>query len=231
MLGNISTSTMGYVWLALVAVVYLSIRIDAYSARQRSANELVVKHTNTDSLCGNLTFVTRAEWKAKPPKRRTVMLIPVAYTIIHHTDTAQCHSFEECSQDMRIFQKWHMEDRGWDDIGYNFVVGGDQRVYIGRDWDTVGTHAGSWYYNHHSQGIAIIGNYTSLLPSPGVLKVFHQLTECGVQLGYLTDRYVLRGHRDVRQLGPTSCPGDTLYAEIRRWPHYLEPKANKSTKY
>ena len=30
---------------------------------------------------------------------------------------------------------------GWDDIGYNFLVGEDGNVYEGRGWDTVGAHA------------------------------------------------------------------------------------------
>ncbi|XP_022096235.1 peptidoglycan-recognition protein LF-like [Acanthaster planci] len=216
---------MGLISLAVVGVLV------CHAAFGKMSDDEAMKNAAADSPCGNLTFVTRAQWKAKPPKSRVEMTVPVDYTVLHHTDTPQCHSLKECSEDMRKFQKLHMQVRGWDDIGYNLVIGGDERVYMGRGWDTVGAHSGSVYFNHHSQGIAIIGNYTSVLPSPGVLKVFHQLTECGVQLGYLTDRYVLRGHRDVRQLGPTSCPGDTLYAEIRRWPHYLEPKEDNFNKH
>lgn len=37
-------------------------------------------------------------------------------------------------------QTYHMESRNWDDIGYNFMVGGDGDVYEGRGWDKQGAH-------------------------------------------------------------------------------------------
>ncbi|XP_033627789.1 peptidoglycan-recognition protein LF-like [Asterias rubens] len=175
-----------------------------------------------EPACSNLTFVTRAEWGAIPPKKRQDMVLPVGYSVVHHTASKQCSTQEECSKLMRSFQHFHMVTRGWDDIAYNFLIGGDEKVYIGRGWDTVGAHAGSTYYNSHSIGTSIIGNYNDILPTPGVLQVLKDLNECGAKSGYMTSRYVLRGHRDVRQLGPTDCPGETLYKEIRTWPHYLE---------
>lgn len=33
-----------------------------------------------------------------------------------------------------------MESKNWDDIGYNFLVGGDGEVYEGRGWDKQGAH-------------------------------------------------------------------------------------------
>lgn len=44
---------------------------------------------------------------------------------------------------------------GWDDIGYNFIVGEDGNVYEGRGWDIVGAHAGVNTYNQQSLGIII----------------------------------------------------------------------------
>lgn len=50
-----------------------------------------------------------------------------------------------------------MDRRHWDDIGYNFVIGEDGAVYVGRGWDQVGTH--SVNYNDKSIAIALIGNF------------------------------------------------------------------------
>ena len=33
-----------------------------------------------------------------------------------------------------------MESKNWDDIGYNFLIGGDGGVYEGRGWDKQGAH-------------------------------------------------------------------------------------------
>lgn len=52
-----------------------------------------------------------------------------------------------------------MDQKGWSDIGYNFLVGEDGNVYEGRGWDKQGAH--SKPFNSKSIGICIIGNYTS----------------------------------------------------------------------
>lgn len=35
--------------------------------------------------------------------------------------------------------------------------------------------------------------------------------------GKITESYKLLGHRQVRD---TLCPGDTLFTEITKWPHF-----------
>jgi N-acetylmuramoyl-L-alanine amidase len=52
-----------------------------------------------------------------------------------------------------------MDVNEWDDIGDNFVVGEDGRVYTGRGSLVEGAHAAGW--NTRSLGIAIIGDFTS----------------------------------------------------------------------
>jgi N-acetylmuramoyl-L-alanine amidase len=56
-------------------------------------------------------------------------------------------------------QNHHMDRNGWVDIGYNFVVGEDGRVYTGRGSGFVGAHAAGC--NSRSMGIAIIGDFRS----------------------------------------------------------------------
>jgi len=52
---------------------------------------------------------------------------------------------------------------GWDDIGYNFLVGGDGNVYEGRGWDNQGAHVKG--QNRASYGGAFIGDFTNELPT------------------------------------------------------------------
>jgi N-acetylmuramoyl-L-alanine amidase len=51
-----------------------------------------------------------------------------------------------------------MDNNGWNDIGYNFLVGEDGNVYEGQGWNYVGAHAPA--YNLRSIGICIIGDFT-----------------------------------------------------------------------
>lgn len=41
---------------------------------------------------------------------------------------------------VRQIQTFHIESRGWFDIGYNFLIGGDGAAYEGRGWKTEGAH-------------------------------------------------------------------------------------------
>ena len=62
--------------------------------------------------CDNVTLVTRKEWGARPPKKIVHMNTPVTVLFIHHTDMKSCHTLEECIEQMRIIQDFHMDERG-----------------------------------------------------------------------------------------------------------------------
>ena len=64
------------------------------------------------SRCDNITFVSRKEWGARPPKQVVHMNTPVTVLFIHHTDGASCHSLKECIPVMRAIQNFHMDKRG-----------------------------------------------------------------------------------------------------------------------
>ena len=67
---------------------------------------------------------------------------------------------------------------GWDDIGYNFLVGGNGKIYEGRGWDRVGAHVKNW--NSKSVGISFIGTFMTTKPTDAALKAAQDLIECGV---------------------------------------------------
>ena len=68
---------------------------------------------------------------------------------------------------------------GWDDIGYNFLVGGDGRVYVGRGWTRLGAHNRG--YNSQSIGIAFLGTFNTETPSERMASAAHSLIQSGVQ--------------------------------------------------
>nr|AXE15817.1 peptidoglycan recognition protein 2 [Archivesica packardana] len=175
--------------------------------------------------CSGITFVTRAQWGAREPKSTADINVPVPEFFVHHTDTHECFNISECCAMMRGIQDFHMDVRKWDDIGYNFLVGEDGNVYEGRGWTHVGAQVKG--YNSKSFGTSIIGNYMKILPNVKALSALKSLLECGVELGNISPKYRLYGHRDAGHT--TDCPGDVLYSEIRRWPHYShEPPQHAS---
>lgn len=59
-------------------------------------------------------------------------------------------------------RKWHVEERGWVDIGYHFIIRRDATIETGRDvdkdgdiYEEVGAHVAG--YNRNSIGICMVG--------------------------------------------------------------------------
>ncbi|GFO44101.1 peptidoglycan recognition protein [Plakobranchus ocellatus] len=162
-------------------------------------------------------IVSRTEWNARATKSVTYLKNqPVQYAFIHHSASpAECLTKDSCAAAVRGFQNYHMDTRGWHDIGYNFLIGGEGTVFEGRGWDRVGSHTKN--YNSVGLGFCFIGNFMTKGPTQVQLNSAKQLLECGVQLGKLEWDYTVRGHRDMKS---TQCPGDILYNIITGWPHY-----------
>lgn len=110
-----------------------------------------------------------------------------------------------------------MDSWNWDHVGYNFMVGGDGRVYEGRGWDYLGAHTKG--YNHWSIGISFLGTFTKEKPEDRQLKACELLIAEGVRLKKIDPNYKLFGHR---QLSATESPGETLYKIIQKWPHWSD---------
>lgn len=107
-----------------------------------------------------INIVPRDEWEAKPSKLVEKFDGPIPFVIIHHSYIpGACYESSECEKAMRAMQKFHQDDRGWNDIGYSYVIGGDGKIYEGRGFNVVGAHAPR--YNNKSVGICLIGDWSS----------------------------------------------------------------------
>ncbi|XP_056426794.1 N-acetylmuramoyl-L-alanine amidase isoform X2 [Hyla sarda] len=165
--------------------------------------------------------IPRCLWEAKPYKGTpTLLKPPLAHVYIHHTyePSRPCVSFQDCSADMRSMQRFHQVDRGWDDIGYSFVVGSDGYLYEGRGWHWVGAHTKG--HNFVGYGISFIGDFTSSVPESHILQLVRdRFLKCAVTSGYILPNYTIQGHRQVVK---TTCPGDALFQEITSWEHFTK---------
>ncbi|XP_010638415.1 N-acetylmuramoyl-L-alanine amidase [Fukomys damarensis] len=164
----------------------------------------------------------RCRWEAAAYRGLpTPLKLPLRFLYVHHTfvPAAPCTTFEHCAANMRSMQRFHQDTRGWDDIGFSFVVGSEGYVYEGRGWYWMGAHTRR--HNSLGFGVAIVGDYTKTLPSEAVLRTVRDvLPRCAVRAGLLRRDYQVLGHRQL--VHTTQCPGDALFRQLRTWPRFSE---------
>lgn len=56
---------------------------------------------------------------------------------------------------VKEIRRWHVEERGWRDIGYHYVIKRDGTIQQGRPDNVQGAHAAG--YNKDSLGICLVG--------------------------------------------------------------------------
>ncbi|XP_006112846.3 N-acetylmuramoyl-L-alanine amidase [Pelodiscus sinensis] len=181
---------------------------------QATASWAVQKFTEAYLECP--AIIPRCMWGARPYRGTPTQLkLPLSFVYIHHTSSPSqpCRTFPECAADMRAMQRFHQEDRRWDDIGYSFVVGSDGYMYQGRGWHWVGAHTRG--YNSKGYGVSFIGDYMDTLPEAFALSlVRNNFLQCAVKGSKIQANYTVHGHR---QMGHTACPGNRLFWEIQTW--------------
>ncbi|CAF5155093.1 unnamed protein product, partial [Rotaria magnacalcarata] len=93
----------------------------------------LTKRVQNEDQCPIL--INRTAWNAIEPKKYTKLLTPVPYVAIHHTTGPQCTALDDCISLIQSFQRYHLKEHKWGDIGYNFVVGNNGHVFEGRGWN------------------------------------------------------------------------------------------------
>ncbi|CAF4420816.1 unnamed protein product [Rotaria sp. Silwood2] len=85
-----------------------------------------------------------------------------------------------------------MISNDWNDIGYNFLVGGDGHIYEGRGWKYKGSHC--YGYNDKAIGIGVIGDYTVIPLSRPLITAIDSLINCGISSGRIEKNYTYLRH-------------------------------------
>jgi len=183
---------------------------------------------------------TRRAWGADESIRNGAQVFhPIKKIFIHHTVSANNDS--DPAATIRAIYAYHVQVRGWQDIGYNFLI--DQRgvIYEGRyarpysagerptGEDSSGRGVeGAHTYEHNpgSVGIAMLGTYDSQAPSDAAVNSLVNLVawEAGHHginpLG--SDTYANASSGAAEQFpnvaghrdaptAPSDCPGAKLY--------------------
>ncbi|MDQ3783799.1 MAG: N-acetylmuramoyl-L-alanine amidase [Actinomycetota bacterium] len=200
--------------------------------------------TNAAELTGSGTpnIITRAEWGADESIKKTTAGCDRSFwraqqLFVHHT--AGMNNDPHPKATMRAIYHYHTVTRGWCDIGYNFVIAPDGRLFEGRwarryaPWElhtgeTIGGKAVSGAhvadFNSGSVGVSLMGNLSTTTLGRAARQTLVRL------LAWEADRRNLhpRGMHTYRNpdtgltrrlhiiaghrdAGQTECPGNHLY--------------------
>ena len=111
-------------------------------------------------------------------------------------------------------KRWHVDERGWSDIGYHWIIELDGTLKKGRDESKSGAHAKGW--NHCSIGVCYVGGCDKNMKAKDTRTDDQKIT-LGCLLHDLRGRYPnakIIGHRDISQKDCPSFDAKTEYANI-----------------
>ncbi|MCC2312902.1 DUF4214 domain-containing protein [Cellulomonas xiejunii] len=182
--------------------------------------------------------ISRAEWGARPQQCALDLAAGgLVAAAVHHTAGSNSYaSAAQAMQQIRNDQAYHMDARGWCDLGYNFIVDKWGNIYEGRAGSltqpVIGVHAGG--FNTGTVGVSMLGEYGATAPSAATQEsvsriIGYRLGAYGKNpagtvpyrtLGGENSRFaagttvnlpVVFGHRDTAY---TACPGNAGYAAL-----------------
>lgn len=149
--------------------------------------------------------------------------------IIHCTATrADWWAEKRTSQKVAEIKRWHIQDRGWSDIGYHYLIDRDGTVANGRAIGRDGAHVQG--HNTGTIGISLFGGYGSA-ETDAFLANFTPAQELALrrlitELQSVYGKVPVSGHN---QYAAKACPGfnaplwfDGISPDIRRKPPALQ---------
>lgn len=145
--------------------------------------------------------------------------------IVHHTVNSNAYRPGDSVSMMRGIWAYHVQSLGYCDIAYNFIIDNYGVPYEGRlggiDQSVVGAHAiGA---NYGTTGVAMLGTFSSVLPSSGALGTLENVIRWKLKIHgdnpFDDPAADILGHRDTSR---TECPGDALWNYLPYTRYYVK---------
>lgn len=144
-------------------------------------------------------IVARSEWCDTPRRSQPGRIpLPAPDVWLHHGASGT-----SSIRTARAYARFHIGTRGWQDIGYSFIIAEGQ-VLEGRGAGRSGAHTSG--HNTTSHGIAIAGDYTNRDPDPADVDALRWLLRHGYESGWWPSPTITGGHRQAPGAS-TTCPG------------------------
>jgi len=168
--------------------------------------------------CPQPDYEGRLDWcpDGSCPEDATPQFTTATHLIVHHS--AGTNSSNDWAAVVRSIWDLHVFVRGWDDIGYNWLVDPNGVIYEGRGDGRLGAHFCGM--NSATMGVCVMGDFTNITPTDeavGALTELLSWKSCDIGADPLGSSIHsgsnevldhISGHRDGCS---TSCPGDAFY--------------------
>ena len=196
----------------------------------RKRTKTLGRTTNTtQSVQGNCTqpaYQGRLDWcPSGNCTKPTGSSITPTHIVVHHS--AGNTTSNDFAAVIRGYWNYHVNTRGWADIGYNWLIDPNGVIYEGRGDRIRGAH--SPCMNGSSTGICLVGEYTANTPNSTIISTLEQMiawdasdknidilaTSQNTSLGQTIAN--VSGHRTGKDMYPssnctsTTCPGNNVY--------------------
>ncbi|WP_016908896.1 N-acetylmuramoyl-L-alanine amidase [Streptomyces xiaopingdaonensis] len=219
---------------ALPPVLLITCEASVRSAAPQPPQRAVEHHRPVTAA--RPTIMTRHTWGADEHsvRERPTYTHAVRAVFLHHTDHDNDYDCADVPRLLRILQTQHVQ-RGWDDVGYNFVIDRCGTIYEGRSGGASravkGAHTGG--FNDDTAGIAFLGTFDEGQKVPdkalaaaarliawklkpgadpkGWAKLRSESDSSRVEKGDTAKFHTIAGHRDAYE---TDCPGKELYDRL-----------------
>lgn len=135
----------------------------------------------TDSAyCDEPTTIPQSVWRdGLPDPIPGRFATPTRHCIVHHS--ASPVSDTNSMALVRSFYIQHTQVNGWDDIGYNYLIGHDGTVFAGRDPERPGIRQDDVFgahfcgKNRYTMGICVIGSFEEEAPQQAAMDALMHL--------------------------------------------------------
>lgn len=161
--------------------------------------------TNTAPL-----IIYREEWGARDPKLVQLSDGPVPVVVIRETKKPICLEQTTCMEQTMQIQNEDIINH-LSDISYNFLIGGDGNVYVGRGWDVTSA------YSNISVDIAFHGNFQFDTPYPNMIQAAKMLIDQGVEMQYIQSEFIILCQN---QTALHESEARHLCGIVKKCPHY-----------
>lgn len=153
-----------------------------------------------------MDIITRSEWGARSPRSGgfpTTSWANRTGFVVHYSAASR-------TQTVRAIQNYQMDSNGWRDIGYNFLVDYQGRIYEGCQgtWLAIGAHVAG--HNTANIGVCAIGTDAEITPAH-MRSIRWLYDEANRRAG----KTLAKRYHSGMSGASTACPGNRLRSWVQ----------------